>query len=186
MKLYFDEHLPTTLALMLQERGHDCLTTQAAGNVGRSDEDQLAYAAGERRVILTFNRNDFLLLAKEWFALVAFMQALFSQGSFQPHNCSVTFSISSRNIVKMFSITRSSGSRIIRTRLPYSLKREQPDYPFDSQLCDRRNLQGDAYEQDASISLHVPCGRTILVMSTGTGRLNHEVQTGVGAEGYIE
>ncbi|MET0516312.1 MAG: DUF5615 family PIN-like protein [Nitrospiraceae bacterium] len=69
MKLYFDEHLPTTLALMLQERGHDCLTTQAAGNVGRSDEDQLAYAAGERRVILTFNRNDFLLLAKKWFVI---------------------------------------------------------------------------------------------------------------------
>lgn len=66
MKFYLDEHLPPLLAQMLQERGIDCLTTQATGNVGRTDEEQLVYAAAEKRVLLTFNRKDFLLLAKDW------------------------------------------------------------------------------------------------------------------------
>ncbi|HQR14656.1 MAG TPA: DUF5615 family PIN-like protein [Nitrospira sp.] len=44
MKLYFDEHVHPLVAVMLRERGIDCRTTREAGNLGRSDEDQLRYA----------------------------------------------------------------------------------------------------------------------------------------------
>jgi len=66
MKLYLDEHLDPMLARMLRERGIDCLTTSEAGNTGKSDEAQLAYAANCSRVLLTFDRKDFLSLAKQW------------------------------------------------------------------------------------------------------------------------
>ncbi len=40
MKLYFDEHVHPLVAVMLRERGIDCLTTQEAGNLGTDDEDR--------------------------------------------------------------------------------------------------------------------------------------------------
>ncbi len=66
MRFYLDEHLPPALADMLRARGHDCLTTQHAGRTGSSDEDQLTFAAGQHRVLVTFNRTDFLLLSQVW------------------------------------------------------------------------------------------------------------------------
>ncbi len=68
MKLYLDEHIPTILARILRERGVDCVTTQEAGNIGRPDQGQLQYATTHSRVLLTFNRRDFLALAKVWAA----------------------------------------------------------------------------------------------------------------------
>ncbi len=44
MRLYLDEHVPVALSSALAAHGVDCLTTQEAGNLGRSDEDQLAFA----------------------------------------------------------------------------------------------------------------------------------------------
>ncbi len=66
MKLYLVEHLTPILAKMLRERGIDCLTTQEAGNIGLPDEAQLTYARSHRRVLMTFDRKDFLSLAKQW------------------------------------------------------------------------------------------------------------------------
>lgn len=66
MKFYFDEHVHPLVALMLRERGIDCRTTREAGNLGRSDEDQLHYAATHQRVLVTFDRRDFLILARQW------------------------------------------------------------------------------------------------------------------------
>ena len=66
MKLYLDEHLSPLLARMLRERGIDCLTAVEAGNLGQSDEAQLTYAASQGRVLLTFDRKDFLTLAAQW------------------------------------------------------------------------------------------------------------------------
>lgn len=66
MKLYLDEHLPPILATMLQERGIDCLSTQAAGNLGQSDETQLTFSTMKGRVLLTFNCKDFLILGQRW------------------------------------------------------------------------------------------------------------------------
>ncbi|MDF0675553.1 MAG: DUF5615 family PIN-like protein [Nitrospira sp.] len=66
MKLYFDEHIHPLVAVMLRERGIDCRTTQEADHLGRSDEDQLRYATAQRRVLVTFDRRDFLILARQW------------------------------------------------------------------------------------------------------------------------
>lgn len=51
---------------MLHDRGIDCLTTQAAGNLGLSDEAQLTFSTNANRVLLTFNSKDFLILVKRW------------------------------------------------------------------------------------------------------------------------
>jgi|CXWL01.1.fsa_nt_gi predicted nuclease of predicted toxin-antitoxin system len=66
MKLYFDEHVHPLVAVMLSERGIDCRTTQEAGNLGMDDEDQLRYATAQGRVLVTFDRRDFLMLARQW------------------------------------------------------------------------------------------------------------------------
>lgn len=66
MKLYFDEHVHPLLAGMLRERGIDCRTTQETNNLGASDEDQLRYATAEGRVLVTFDRRDFIILAQQW------------------------------------------------------------------------------------------------------------------------
>ncbi len=66
MRLYLDEHVPVTLAPALTAHGVDCLTTQQAGRLGQSDEEQLAFATQNGRALLTFNRKDFLLLARQW------------------------------------------------------------------------------------------------------------------------
>ncbi len=66
MRLYLDEHVPVAVAPALVAHGVDCLSTQEAGNVGLSDEDQLAFATRSGRVLVTFNRKDFLALARRW------------------------------------------------------------------------------------------------------------------------
>ena len=66
MRLYFDERVPLLLCALLGEHGIDCLSTQAAGNLGLSDDAQLAFAGRKQRTILTFDRKDFLQLAALW------------------------------------------------------------------------------------------------------------------------
>lgn len=66
MKVYLDEHIHLTMASLLRARGIDCVTTRDAGNLGCSDEAQLAFATSHGRAILTFNHKDFLQLAKQW------------------------------------------------------------------------------------------------------------------------
>ncbi len=68
MKLYLDEHVQPLIAHILTSRGIDCLTTQSAGNLGHSDEEQLAFATNHNRTIVTFDRKDFLSLAQLWAA----------------------------------------------------------------------------------------------------------------------
>lgn len=66
MKLYLDEHIKPLLADMLRVRGIDCLSTGEAGNLSQSDAEQLAFAASQRRAILTFDIPDYLRLASAW------------------------------------------------------------------------------------------------------------------------
>lgn len=66
IKLYLDEDVDPLLARVLLERGIDCLSTRDANNKGRSDHEQLAFATGQGRVILTFNVKDFLRLSHEY------------------------------------------------------------------------------------------------------------------------
>jgi predicted nuclease of predicted toxin-antitoxin system len=66
VRLYFDRHIIGRLAIDLRGRGFDVLTTEAAGLDTAADEDQLAFAADERRAILTFNIRDFVPLHERW------------------------------------------------------------------------------------------------------------------------
>ena len=47
MKFYVDEHIHLTMASLLHARGIDCVTTREAGNLGFSDEAQLALATSQ-------------------------------------------------------------------------------------------------------------------------------------------
>lgn len=66
VRLYFDRHIMTRLAVDLRGRGYDVLTTEEAGKDTAADEDQLAFATAEKRAILTFNIRDFAPLHEAW------------------------------------------------------------------------------------------------------------------------
>lgn len=61
MKFYLDEHIPKGVVEGLRRRDVDVLTVQEADRSGDSDEKQLAFAAREGRVLVTFD-DDFLRL----------------------------------------------------------------------------------------------------------------------------
>src|SRR5262249_13128229 len=67
-RLYLDRHIMARLADDLRGRGFDVLTTEAAGLDTATDEEQLAFATGEGRAILTFNIPDFAPLHTHWLA----------------------------------------------------------------------------------------------------------------------
>jgi predicted nuclease of predicted toxin-antitoxin system len=66
VRLYFDRHIMTRLAVDLRGRGYDVLTTEEAGKDTASDEEQLTFATDQRRAILTFNIRDFAPLHQAW------------------------------------------------------------------------------------------------------------------------
>jgi predicted nuclease of predicted toxin-antitoxin system len=61
IRLYFDQHMQGAVVHGLRLRGMDVLTAQDAGRCGLSDQDQLAFAAAEGRVMVTFD-SDYLAL----------------------------------------------------------------------------------------------------------------------------
>ena len=66
MTCYLDEHIHLTVASLLHARGIDCVPTRDAGNLGYSDEAQLAFATSQGRAIFTFNHQDVLQRAHTW------------------------------------------------------------------------------------------------------------------------
>jgi predicted nuclease of predicted toxin-antitoxin system len=66
VRLYFDRHIMARLAVDLRGRGYDVVRTEDAGKDTATDEEQLAFAAAERRAILTFNIRDFAPLHEAW------------------------------------------------------------------------------------------------------------------------
>jgi Domain of unknown function (DUF5615) len=66
--LYLDEDVDVLVADLVRARGFTVVTTQEAGNVGASDQQQLAAAVSMRHTFVTHNRIDFELLAEEYFA----------------------------------------------------------------------------------------------------------------------
>ena len=64
--LYLDEDVNALVARLLRARLHDAITVGEAGQAGRSDPAQLAYAVSQRRAIVTHNRRDFAPLAQEY------------------------------------------------------------------------------------------------------------------------
>jgi predicted nuclease of predicted toxin-antitoxin system len=63
-RLYVNENFPLPIVLILRDFGHDVLTSLDAGNANQRipDEDVLAFATSENRILLTLNRRDFIKL----------------------------------------------------------------------------------------------------------------------------
>jgi predicted nuclease of predicted toxin-antitoxin system len=64
--LYLDEDQDPLVARQCRTRGYDVLSTNDAGMLGATDEEQLDYAAREGRALVTFNIKDFSLLHARW------------------------------------------------------------------------------------------------------------------------
>jgi undecaprenyl pyrophosphate synthase len=60
-RLYADEQFPYEVVEHLRDLGHDVVTVQEAGKANRKipDDEVLAFASINERIILTLNRRDF-------------------------------------------------------------------------------------------------------------------------------
>lgn len=63
-RIYSNENFDRSVVEKLRELGHDVLTSYDAGNanLGITDEALLTFAIAEKRIVLTFNRLDFIRL----------------------------------------------------------------------------------------------------------------------------
>ena len=63
-RFYANENFPLPVVETLRQLGHDVVTTQEAGEAGKSvpDEQVLEFAVAESRVLLTLNRKHFIHL----------------------------------------------------------------------------------------------------------------------------
>ena len=59
VRYFTDEHVPTAVVIGLRARGVDVLTVAEAGRRGTSDDEHLAFALSEGRVMVTQD-DDFL------------------------------------------------------------------------------------------------------------------------------
>ena len=66
VKLYLDHDISYRMAEQLRVRGHDAIGAWEVGNAELLDEAQLEYAAGQGRVLVTCNAQDFVPLYLEW------------------------------------------------------------------------------------------------------------------------
>jgi predicted nuclease of predicted toxin-antitoxin system len=63
-RFYSNENLPIALVKSLRDFNHNVLTSLEAGNAnqGIPDEEVLAYANANDRIVITLNRDDFIAL----------------------------------------------------------------------------------------------------------------------------
>jgi hypothetical protein len=66
-RLYLDEDVSVIVGELLRARGYDSVSTRDVNQLGATDEDQLAFAAGAERVLVTHNRVDFERLISRYF-----------------------------------------------------------------------------------------------------------------------
>ena len=66
-ELYSNENFPLRVVQELRELGHDVLTSYESGRANQriSDQEVLAFGAGQNRAILTLNRRDFVHLHRD-------------------------------------------------------------------------------------------------------------------------
>ena len=56
IRFYMDEHVPLAISQGLRRRGVDALTVQEAGICSATDEEQLAFALSQGRVVFYSGR----------------------------------------------------------------------------------------------------------------------------------
>lgn len=67
MKFCLDEDISPRIAIILRSMAVDAISVHETGRQGISDRKQLEFSAAEGRCLVTRNRNDFLLLTREFF-----------------------------------------------------------------------------------------------------------------------
>lgn len=65
-KFYLDEDVTRLITTDLRALGHDAASTDELGRKGQTDPKQLWFAATERRILVTCNRRDLVLLHEAW------------------------------------------------------------------------------------------------------------------------
>jgi len=68
MKLLLDEDLSPKIAVILREKGIDALSLHEIGRTGLTDQEQLEDAASEGCCFVTRNRNDYIVLTRQFFS----------------------------------------------------------------------------------------------------------------------
>jgi hypothetical protein len=64
--IYLDADVDQANEMPFLVRGHEVLTTKQAGRLRAHDDEQLAFAAETRRIFITHNGKDYLLLQRAW------------------------------------------------------------------------------------------------------------------------
>jgi len=67
VKICLDEDIAPEVAVILRSLGVDATSVHELGRQGLSDREQLELAAVEGRCLVTRNRNDFIILTREFF-----------------------------------------------------------------------------------------------------------------------
>lgn len=67
MRVSLDEDISPQVAVILRSMGVDATSVHESGRQGLSDREQLEFASAEGRCFVTRNRNDFLILTREFF-----------------------------------------------------------------------------------------------------------------------
>ena len=65
MRLYLDEDLTPVIAVALRKRGVDAVSAHDLGQSGLSDAEQLTFAAGQGRCLVSANARDFGRLGRD-------------------------------------------------------------------------------------------------------------------------
>lgn len=68
IELYLDEDIDVLVAELVRARGFSVTTTLEAGQLGNTDAEQMAFAARERKAVVTHNRKHFESLARAYLA----------------------------------------------------------------------------------------------------------------------
>jgi hypothetical protein len=85
ISLYLDEDVSTLIADLLHRRGFVAVTARDAGQLGKTDVEQLAYAAERQMAILTHNRSDYEELARQYAEAGRSHSGIFVAVRRQPH-----------------------------------------------------------------------------------------------------
>jgi predicted nuclease of predicted toxin-antitoxin system len=64
MKFYLDENMSPKIAEIVRTLGTEAVSAHDVNMAGTADEEQLDFAAHQKRCLVIFNRNDFIELSR--------------------------------------------------------------------------------------------------------------------------